>query len=436
MSITLTNGQKKALELFLKKKNVFITGPGGTGKSKLIETIYKYNGPKLRIVKTSTTGISALNINGSTIHSWSGIKLGEDTVDNIIKGFNEIVYMRWINIDVLIIDEFSMLNPDILEKLEEIARRVRSKSGVFGSIQIIALADCFQLPTVKCEKQCFETELFDKIFTHKVVLTEIVRQEDEKFRSILNEIRVGNCSDETAEILESKIRTFVPKGPDDIKPTIIFPKNVDVDRVNKESMDELLKNNAEYHDYFAKYSFNKNVSFKEKEFLLKFIKTNSLIPDTIRLCTGAQVLFKKNSSKYKNIVNGTRGIITGFSQMETTGTEQKYLPIVKLLDGSSIIVEPDVFTHTVNRVEIKREQIPLKLAWACSVHSVQGLTLDIVQADIGSDIFEYGQTYVVLSRLKDLNNLYLTSFDRSKIMANEKVIQFYNILNMEEKLQK
>lgn len=445
---TLTDDQKKALEYLKSGKNVFLTGPGGSGKSRLIDYYCEWflnNRPKLsttkidkRIAKTSTTGISALNIGGTTIHSWAGVKLGVDPVDELIKTMSPFCRDNWFNVEVLIIDEISMLNPDLFDKLNEIGKRLRHNKLPFGGIQIIGSGDGFQLPVVKCDKQFFEAETWNSTFDKVCILNSVVRQQDPVFRNVLNEVRLGYCSDESKEILLSRVGVEL-KNENGILPTKIYAINKKVDDINKKELNKLIDEGNESKEFKSsyKFKFNKTKQTGEqiKENIIK--DTESIIPNILTLCVGAQVIFKKNLGG--NIVNGTRAVVSSFTKVEKINplaalfgqqSSEKTMitvPIVTLLNGNKITVLPVDFEFgTKSTFIIVKNQIPLKLGWATTIHGSQGMTLDYVITDIGTDVFDYGMTYVSLSRVKTLEGLSLLSFDSSKIMANPAVLEYYN----------
>jgi len=422
----LTKGQKEAFTSMRNGGNVFLTGGAGTGKSKLIETYYKYAVGKYGssvVAKTSTTGISALNISGKTIHSWSGIKLGLDPVKEIMSNMSSFVRNRWRSCKVLFIDEISMMDPEVFDKLSEIGSLTRTSPLPFGGIQVILIGDFFQLPNVRDSSSfCFSSDSWKKLKLIVHNLTEIIRQKDPIFQKILNEVRIGSCSEESAEILTERVGVEL-KNKIGILPTRLYPINKKVDSLNDAELKKLLDAGAKSVTYQSKYTVLYNKTKEDNQLLISKFKETSNIPDTLVLAVGAQVIFKKNI-KDTNIVNGSRGVVKSF--VETEEIKGIEFPVIALLDGTHYIACPDTFSNCVSGCyEIVKTMVPLKLAWACSIHSSQGLTLDYVVLDIGKDIFEFGQAYVALSRCRSLEELSLVSFNREKIFANPSVIEFY-----------
>lgn len=406
--------------------------------SKLIDSYYdiaikQYGTDK--VYKTSTTGVSALLIGGKTIHSWAGIMLGNKPVEDLIKYMKYPIKLRWRKTKVLFIDEISMLSPELFDKLNEIGKVLKGSGKPFGGIQIIISGDFFQLPVVKSNKFCFEAETWNEVIDETVNLKKIIRQSDEGFQKLLNEVRLGICSDETANILRSRVNVDLTND-NGIKPTRLFPKNNDADKINLDKINRLIgKRKMKYCTYKALFQITFNNTKKSNQEIIDKYKNamDNLIPDTIVLSVGSQIMFKKNIDE--QIANGTRGVIVDLIKTDVmVGKNMKNItvPKVRLLNGTERIIGPESFSYKIEEeFEISKIQIPLKLAWASTIHSSQGMTLDCVEADIGENIFEYGQAYVVLSRVKSLEGLSLIAFNPHSIMAHPKVLEKFG--NIDEK---
>jgi ATP-dependent DNA helicase PIF1 len=424
----LNTEQHDAFEIMKTGKSVFLTGSAGTGKSFLTKKFYNYavniHGTD-RVFKTSSTGVSAILIGGKTLHSWSGIYLGEGTVQEILKKMPYGAREDWRSVKVLFIDEISMIHPNLFDKLENIARILRRNELPFGGIQLVCSGDFFQLSPVskdKIEKFCFEAASWDSVITHTITLSKIIRQEDLSFQKLLTNMRYGTLSEEDEKLLESRVG-FELKNEEGIEPTILFSKNADVNYVNNKRLQTLLTNNKKY-EYKSEYKIEynkttaKNNSIIEKVSLL----SKDLIPDELVMAVGAQVVFKKNLSGTL-IANGTRGVITDFKQVDDKG---EYYPYVRLLNGNLYLAIREEFEfESVGDYKLIKKQIPIKLAWATTIHSCQGSTLDYVKADIGSSIFLCGQAYVALSRVKNIEGLTLIDFNKSSVKAHPKVLAKY-----------
>lgn len=435
----LTVKQELAFKYIKEGYNVFVTGPGGSGKSFLIKFIYNYginlyktfNGQQLRslklahVYKTASTGAAAILIGGSTLHSWAGIKLGKGTPEELVKYMNINALARWSNVKILIIDEISMIDPILFDKLEKIARIIRKSEKPFGGIQVILFGDFFQLPVVKSSDFCFEAKTWNSVINKVINLDQIKRQSDIVFQNILNKIRIGIIDDDIIKILNSRVNVQL-ENTNGIKPTVLYAKNVDVNLINNTNF-EKLKENHDYKEftYRAIYNVKYNNTGILNDLLLKNFKTleNPLIPDILRLGKGAQVVLKINLDSHAGLINGSRGIVVDF--------EENKNPIVKFLNGVCIPIAPHNFEYEIgSEYLIEKEQIPLKLAWATTIHSCQGSTLDYIMADVGSSIFEYGQAYVVLSRVRSLEGLSIISFKPGAIKANKKVYDYYKKMNL------
>lgn len=421
----LDEKQQNVIKYCKKGKNVFVTGPGGTGKSFLIKTLLKYFiAIGIKIAVCALTGVSAelLGCNAKTIHSWSGTGILKGKLDRIIKN----IYKRekdkiWLSTDVLIVDEVSMMSKKLFEALDKIGRTIRKINKPFGGIQLIFLGDFYQLPPI-CKdhdmdtgKFCFESDLWQQTFKKTIVLTKIYRQKDKIFSKILNSVRKGVLSHEDFDILSERINKKCDK---DIP--IIAPRRIFVDRVNKDRLDSL-----QGELLFYEYSFVRTEDYNyDIDPEIERCAKNSLLADInqiIHLKIGAKVMCTCNlitDGEYQ-IVNGSQGIVTGLSGE---------LPIVSFNNGLTQTMDYQLtMSDEVEGLGIK--QIPLMLSWAITIHKSQGITLDSAIIDIGSGIFKAGQTYVALSRVKCLEGLILKDINSQKIWANKKVKEFYENIN-------
>lgn len=404
----LNEKQSEAYTKILNGKNVFITGPGGTGKSFLIHKFLKEHGDNTRILLTSTTGISAVNIGGTTIHSALGLGLGDKSIKRLktnIKSNPSYLY-KWQNTNILIIDEISMMHPDLFDKIEHLARLLRENNAPFGGLQIVLTGDFLQLPVVNSSKFCFESDSW-KYIDNTIFLTEIIRQEDIKFQNCLNNIRVGNITNEVKEILNSRVEVKL-KNDYGILPTCIYTTNKDVDFINEIELEKINEPNYVYEMEIANKIKIGNIS--------KFC----IASPKLTLCVGAQVMLIKNLDLNSGLANGSRGIVVRFTDDD--------LPVVKFLNGVECVVGYSDWRYgnSVSKPEIVIFQIPLKLAWCITVHKSQGLTLDLCELNL-SNIFEYGQGYVALSRVKNLEGLNIINIDYDKLKAHPKALSYYNL---------
>lgn len=414
--LSLTEKQKIALDIMINGKNIFLTGPAGTGKTTIL-TMFKQLMSKKNIAITSMTGVSAILLGGTTMHSFFGIGLGTGTVDDLITKIlkNPKAKGKWMYTDTVIIDEISMLSAELFEKLDIIGRQIRGLNTHFGGLQLILCGDFLQLPVINNPCFCFESKIWKECIDETVYLNEIVRQSDNEFQNILNDIRIGNISKEIRTFLDSRI---TEKIKSDIKPTRLYTTNRDVNELNENELYKLDDGKNSFFEYNIQIHFyipQKN----EKNYFEKFIKNCSL-PSKLILCVGAQVMLLKNVDVENGLANGSRGIVTKFVND---------IPYVKFLNDKEIMIDfCDWEIEEGNNKIAKIIQIPLQLAWSLTVHKAQSCTLDNVEVDL-SNIFEYGQAYVALSRVRNKEGLRILSIDYSGIKAHPKAVKYYKDLN-------
>ena len=408
------------------KKNIFLTGPAGTGKSYLISQLKIWSEATNNITHiTAMTGSAAFLIKGITLHSWAGIQPNAKNPEEIAKKILSIfpIKMKWWKTKMLIINEVSMLSAELFNMLNSIAKLVRGNSRPFGGIQLVLIGDFFQLPPISKNNEninyCFKSDAWKECIDEVIILDEIVRQNDILFKTCLNCIRYGYCFEEIRKLMKKCKKTeFNDK---DILPTKLYTKRIDVDTINNKYFNELAKNN-EIITFNSTYSYNSAKSGKiKKEDLEKNLDRfdrDAQYNVELKLCKGAQVMLIINENVELGLINGARGVVEDF---------EEGLPIVRFASGIRHTIRQHSWDFEISdKYNIKRIQLPLVLAWALTIHKSQGSTLDIAEIDVGDSIFEYGQTYTALSRVKDLKGLKIINFKADKIIANKDVIDFYN----------
>ena len=384
-------------------KNLFLTGPGGTGKSTLIRDMYRHAQANDKAIQVcATTGCAAilLGCKAKTVHSWAGIGLGGEGALAKVKA-NRYTKKRWIDTDILIIDEVSMLSDTLFELLDDIGQAVRGSKRPFGGIQLVFSGDFYQLPPVDA-KFCFESLRWAAAFPTSVQLTTVYRQKDPVYCTILDEIRHGRLSKASYAALTAQVRTGGG--------TKLVPTRNKADTINSTAYAALPTDEVVFRMSSTRGRHSGSVDHE-----LAFLKTHVRADELLKLKVGARVMCVVNLTDA--ICNGSQGIVTRF---------QAGIPVVKFACGE-YVMQPYVWeSETLAGVTVS--QVPLMYAWAITIHKAQGATLDEAEIDVGGDVFECGQTYVALSRLRALSGLYLTSLDVTKIRLNKKVVDFYNSL--------
>ncbi|PIZ86428.1 AAA family ATPase [Candidatus Nomurabacteria bacterium CG_4_9_14_0_2_um_filter_32_10] len=411
--------QDEALRIMKTGANVFLTGEPGSGKTYTINKYVDYlRKHEINHAITASTGIAATHINGMTIHSWSGIgikkTLNKYDLDRIAT--SEYICRRVRKTKILIIDEISMLRAETLSMVDSVCREIRQNSEPFGGIQVILVGDFFQLPPIERnnmeqkqeslleEKQgrfAYESSVWKHLSLVVCYISEQYRQDDASFLELLLAIRHDTVLDEHRDKIKSRY-VIDNKFPENI--TKIFSYNLDVDKVN-DGM--LLKIEGEN----VKFNMESNGSLP----LITALKKGCLSPEVLVLKKGAVVMCTKNNQK-EHFVNGTLGIVVDFESFSKH-------PIIKTKNGRNIVITPMDWTIEENgKIKAKITQIPLRLAWAMTVHKSQGMSMDAAVMDLSS-VFEYGQGYVALSRVRRLDGLYLLGCNEHALKVHPQILK-------------
>jgi ATP-dependent DNA helicase PIF1 len=395
--------QGLALEIMLSGESVLLTGPAGAGKTFVLNQFVRLSKASGKHVSvTATTGLAATHLGGTTIHSWAGIGVADSLpggfAEHIAKGRREIIEST----DVLIIDEISMLHDYRLDMVDEACRLVRRKDIPFGGIQVIMSGDFFQLPPInrgdsRAGGFVVHSQVWRELDPTICYLQEQHRQDDEELLDILNALRAGDIRRHHAEKLLARVDE---QPPEDAVLTELHTVNIDVDRLNSAKLKELPGD-----ELFYTQATTGAANYVEN------LQRSVLAPVTLQLKEGALVMAVKNATDRK-YANGSIGTVVEFEP----GTEY---PVIEFRNGNRVTMSPDTWElRDGDKKRASISQIPLRLAWAITVHKSQGMTLDSARIDLRKAFVE-GMGYVALSRVKNLRNLYLSGINRMALAVSE-----------------
>ena len=400
--------QKDALDILKLGHNVYLTGSAGSGKTYLLNHYIDYlKKNKIEVAVTASTGIAATHMNGITIHSWSGLGIRDALSEDAMTELEERRYL-WDRIQrtkVLIIDEVSMLHHFRLDLVDMLVRRFKRDERPFGGMQVVLCGDFFQLPPVSRQGErpayfVYHSDAWKALDPTICYLHEQHRQTDENHVGILNEIRRNDVSESTYELLQGRFN----KEPDNqAEPTRLYTHNIDVDTINNKALGEIGEESRIFE-----------MSSHGRPPLVEILKKSCLAPENLHLKIGARVMFVKNNFE-GGYVNGTLGKVVDF-EMDA--------PIVMTTKGERIKAVPMSWAiEEEGKVKAEISQVPLRLAWAITVHKSQGMSLDAVEVDL-SKSFERGMGYVALSRVRTLGGLKLLGLNGMALQVNDEVSEF------------
>lgn len=400
--------QKQALQVMLGGASVFLTGAPGAGKTYILnEFIRKATWQGKTVAVTASTGIAATHINGTTIHSWSGLGIKDELTekDLAILGSSAKLLRRYVATDVLVIDEVSMLHGKRLDMLDQVAKLLRESDAPFGGLQVILVGDLFQLPPVTRGGGLVDfvhlSDAWAELDPKICYLTEQYRQQGGGLLDVLEAMRSGDLTSEHGNTLRARLRLPVP---DNQIVTRLYAHNIDVDSINARHLKAI-------DQKVNLYSMTSRGSERKVEQLKKSV----LAPDKLELKIGAEVMFVANnfSSGY---FNGSRGQVIDFKDE---------LPLVRLSGNRKIIkVEANSWALTEDeRKTAEVAQLPLRLAWAITIHKSQGMSLDAAEIDL-SKTFTPGMGYVALSRVRSIEGVYLAGVNSTALSMHDEIYEF------------
>jgi ATP-dependent DNA helicase PIF1 len=392
--------QQFAFNVVKNKQNLFMTGSAGTGKSFTLSKIVEYlEKEKINYALTALTGCASVLINGQTLHSYLCLGISRD-LNEIYKNISKYkpVLAKLKKLETLIIDEISMMDDELFILINNLFQMIKNNDKIFGGIQVILVGDFYQLPPISND-YCFTCDIWKQLNLVPVILTELIRQKNDLIlQEILEEIRNCCISANSFKILKNlKNTSFTSK---DIKPTRLYPINVNVNKINDYEFKKLVKKNNNETITYNAICNKKTIDLKDYH---------------ITLTLNAQVMVIRNINIENRLFNGTRGIVTE-------------------MNDTNVIIK-DIYDnyHTIsyytdknnNNDNIKISFMPLKLAYAMSIHKSQGSSIDVLEIDLGDDIFISGQLYTALSRATNINNIRIVNLSKNSFMTNEKVKNFY-----------
>lgn len=422
------------LDLVQQGSNLFITGGAGVGKSYTLNRLRDIYKNELHV--TSTTGISAINVRGQTLHSWAGIGIADKSVATIVRMIKRkpTHYKMLLCCKMLAIDEISMLQGRLLDYVNKVLKQVRETPEPFGGIQVLFFGDYFQLPPVGKDKKrkdfCFNCAAWKELAPVPVVLKDVLRQADKSFADALNMVRVDEAGAKHLRLFYERDVPYTQEVPDEV--LRIFATNGQADAHNKNCFDALSGKVYTYEarDYFYTYTpagapvVNSLDELVQRELAvaleeLKEFNDQCKAPERLELKEGARVMLLRNLDVAQGLANGSCGTVRSLS---------KYSVCVDFDNGVSRFIEPEEFEYIkAGQTRLIRKQYPLRLAYGITIHKSQGMTYDRLLVDFGR-IFDYGQAYVALSRTRTLEGLIIKGFDHNKIVANREVKEFYSRL--------
>lgn len=399
--------QKQALTILMSGENVFLTGSPGTGKTYVLNQFIKQAvAAGKQVAVTASTGIAASQINGTTIHSWSGLGVLDRLDKEILQQFcqNDRLKKRYLSTDVLVIDEVSMLHGNRLNMVNQMAKALRENEAPFGGLQIVLAGDLFQLPPVTRFSNQYDfihkSDSWYELDAKICYLQDQYRQQlNDVLLQILEAMRCGELEDIHVEQLSARVNA---KPNDENVVTKLYSHNIDVDVINQHHLQGLVSQSYLYR-----------MVTKGRQAKIEQLAKSLLVPEILELKEGAEVMFVSNNFA-GGYVNGTRGTVVNF---------ENDIPIVQLRSGKQIYIEPYTWNLSEDdKIKAEITQLPLRLAWAVTIHKSQGMSLDAAEIDL-SKAFTPGMGYVALSRVRSMDGLYINGINQMALVMNPLIFE-------------
>jgi ATP-dependent exoDNAse (exonuclease V) alpha subunit len=392
----------------LSGESVFLTGPPGAGKTYVLNDFIRRATRAGKVVAvTASTGIAATHIGGTTIHSWSGLGIREHLTDWDRQWLrsNDRLRKRYNATDVLVIDEISMLHGARLDMVNQACKILRESDEPFGGLQVILVGDLFQLPPVTRGSEILDfahtSAAWQELNPRICYITEQHRQAGDDLLTLLEAMRTGEIEQALIDTLLERVGRRPAEGE---AVTRLYAHNIDVDTINNRNLATI---QSETHAF--------NMQTKGQAAKVEQLIKSVLAPEVLELKRGAEVMFVANNFQ-AGFVNGSRGRVTGFDDG---------LPMVSLVgNGKSIRVEPHSWKLVEDdKTKAEAVQLPLRLAWAITIHKSQGMSLDAAEIDL-SKSFTPGMGYVALSRVRSLNGIYLSGINQMALQLHPDIFEF------------
>ncbi len=423
-NVELSEEQRGFMRLALGGENIFLTAAAGAGKSyvidkTVIELRSRYDtNPDIpsRVAVCASTGKAASLINGRTIHSYLGIGLAKQDAEALFEKLITVrrlkpKYKELLNLRVLIVDEISMINNILLDKISDYLSLIKKNHLPFGGVQMIFVGDLCQLAPVE-GKYCIDARSYAELCPIVIQFTQCFRQRDPKFQQILAEARVGKLSQASFDVLMKQNSIDESQFPN-MRPMLICSTNREVDAINQRELNKL---STDQNTYAIR-----PISLDKKK--IEISAKQEGIPEQVDLAVDAQIIITTNISMGggRTIANGTQGKIVSMHESHINASLVGWRSDVKI--GFQKVIDPDCIDPDVNPIYIF-EYLPVRLGWATSIHRAQGTTCSLLEVDLNR-VFAAGQAYVAISRVQSLAGLKITGLKRNAFIADPKIIEFY-----------